>query len=80
MNAAYQITQFELTEKGAEVRVDTAVGGDVFGDTSDSPKIFPRNFICDGTFYVFLWKDGAELPYFAALIDSANEMEPFVKK
>lgn len=80
MTAAYQITQFELTEKGAKVRVETGAGGDPFGGPPEKPTFVPRDFICDGAFYVFLWKDDAKLPYFAALIDSADVMQRAVRK
>ncbi len=80
MTAAYQLTQFELTEKGAKVRVQTGAGGGPFGGPPEKPVIVPRNFICDGAFYVFLWKDEAQLPYFAALIDSADVMKRVVRK
>ncbi|MFT5632491.1 MAG: hypothetical protein ACI9SQ_000197 [Rubritalea sp.] len=80
MRAAYQLTQFELTEKGAKVRVQTGVADDPFGGPPEKPTIVPRHFICDGAFYVFLWKDDAKLPYFAALIDSADVLKQFVKE
>ncbi len=76
MSAAYQITQFELSEKGAKVKIHSGSADAPFGDPQDDPQIFPRNFICDQSFYVFLWKDGAELPYLAVMIDSVDEMKP----
>lgn len=71
ISRAYQVTEFELGEKGARIRLQTGTA-DAFGD---SPV--PRKFICDRPFFVFAWKDGAELPYFAAWIDGADALAPF---
>lgn len=74
---AYQKTRFELFEKGARVRVETGASDDPFGGPPKRPKIFPRNFVCDRPFFVFIWRDGAKLPYFAAWIDGPDALEKF---
>lgn len=75
---AYQITQFELSEKGAKIKNQTGMDVVPFGDP---PKIkyIPRNFICDGPFFVFAWKDEADWPFFAAWIDGKDALQPFSK-
>lgn len=60
--------------------MQTGVADDPFGGPPEKPTIVPRHFICDGAFYVFLWKDDAKLPYFAALIDSPDVLKQFVKE
>lgn len=77
ITAAYQITRFELFEKGARIQVHTGSADDPFGGPPP-PKLFtPRNFICDRPFFVFAWKDGAELPYFMTSIDGLSALQPF---
>ncbi len=68
MRAAFQQTSFQLTEKGARIKVVASVS-DIFGGSISQPK--PRDFIFDRSFYVFAWKDGAKYPYFALWVDDA---------
>lgn len=68
---AYQITRFDLFEKGARIRLQTGMD-DAFGGSPD-----PRQFVCDKPFFVFAWRDDAKLPYFAAWIDSLDVLIPF---
>ncbi len=78
---AFQVTQFELFEDGAKVRVETAVGGEPFGE-APKPRavpVVPRNFICDRPFFVFLWRADAEMPYLAAWIDGGDCLTEFKK-
>lgn len=70
---AYQVTDFQLTEKGARVRLQTGMS-DAFGG---APK--PRELICDEPFFVFAWRDKAPLPYFAAWIDGKAALKLFTK-
>lgn len=79
---AYQITQFNFSEKGARIRVQSAIDDAPFGSTPPDhrpkvKKLVPRNFICDQPFFVFAWRDGASVPYFAAWIDGPDALLPF---
>ena len=76
--SAFQITEFELFEKGAQVRIATGTHDAPFGPLPPKPK--PRHFICDLPFVVFLWREGAELPYFATRIDNTEALTPFEEK
>ncbi len=73
---AIQLTHFTLSENGAQVRVDLSTAADPFGD---KPKLIPRRLVCDRPFFVFMWKTGAEWPYFAAWIDGGDCLTPFFK-
>lgn len=68
---AYQITQFNLSETGAKIRAQSDMS-EPFGGAPT-----PRKFICDEPFFVFAWRDGARLPYFAAWIDGPDALTPF---
>jgi len=72
---AEQVTSFELFEKGARVRVQTSFGAEPFGSSPPPPP--PRDFIFDRPFFVFLWRDGAEWPYFGAWIGDASALRKF---
>ena len=73
---AEQVTKFELFEKGARVRVETSIELDPFAGNF-GPEPVPRNFIYDRPFFVFLWRDGAEWPYFGAWIGDASALRKF---
>jgi hypothetical protein len=75
ISRAEQSMRFQLHEKGARVRVDTALAEAGFSD----PFVEARRFLYDGPFFVFLWRDKAEWPYFGAWIgdDSAMDHEGF---
>lgn len=75
---AYQITSFHLDKKGAKVYVKTGSADDVFGGPPQPPE--PRDFIYDKPFYVFLWQDGAKLPYFASWVGSTDGMKMVEEK
>ena len=82
INIAYQITHFELFEKGARIRVETSHDDDPFGGIPARPRritYVPRQFICDEPFFVFAWRDKASLPYFAAWIDGKEALQKFTK-
>jgi len=74
---AYQTTRFELSEKGVKIRVESGAACDPFGSPPPPPPCVPRNFICDGPFFVFAWRKQAAWPYFAAWIDSKAALTPF---
>jgi hypothetical protein len=70
------VTRFELFEKGASVRVEASIEEDPFGGYS-GPTTVPRRFIYDRPFFVFLWRDGAEWPYFGVWIGDATALQKF---
>ena len=70
---AEQLTRFELHEKGARVRVEVS-GEAAF---ASPPPTVPRQFLYDRPFFVFLWHQHAEWPYFAAWIGDASALKPF---
>lgn len=74
---AEQRTKFQLTEKGAKVRVEVELGIDPFGVPPPKPVMTPRFFHYDRPFFVFLWRDGAEWPYFGAWIGNDAAMQAF---
>lgn len=74
---AEQRLKFQLTEKGAKLRVEVESGADPFGEPPPKPKMLPRFFHYDRPFFVFLWRDGAEWPYFGAWIGNDISMEAF---
>lgn len=78
---AYQITHFELFEKGARIRVETGSDDGPFGGPPPPRRVtyVPRQFICDHPFFVFAWRDGASHPYFAAWIDGNAALQLFTK-
>lgn len=71
LSAARQRVDFELHERGARARVAAEGGADPFGAP---PQGFPRDFSYDRPFFVFLWRDQAEWPYFGAWIGDAAAM------
>lgn len=73
---ALQQVDFEMTEKGAKVRARVELGADPFGEPPPPPPMVPRSFIFDKPFFVFLWRDGAKWPYFAAWLGDANSLQP----
>jgi hypothetical protein len=75
ISKAEQRTKFEMTEKGAKVRAEVELKADPLGDPPPPPPITPRNFHFDRPFYVFMWRDGAEWPYFGAWIGDQSAME-----
>ncbi len=74
---AEQVTKFELFEKGARVWVEKSIEADPFA--SQPPVPVPRKFIYDRPFFVFLWRDGAEWPYFGAWIGDASALREFAR-
>lgn len=74
---AEQRLKFELTEKGTKLRVEVELGMEAFGEPPPKPKMVLRFFHYDRPFFVFLWRDGAEWPYFGAWIGNDSAMETF---
>lgn len=74
ISRAEQFTRFQLDEKGARIKVVASGAADPFGEL---PPTTPREFWYDSPFFVFLWRDNAEWPYFAAWIGDESALEPF---
>lgn len=74
-----QRLKFELTEKGAKLQVKAGMNADPFGAPPPPPPMIPRTFHYDRPFFVFLWRTGAEWPYFGAWIGNREPMEEFKK-
>lgn len=72
---ALQQVDFQMTEKGAKVKAKVEVGAEPFGEAPPPPKYVPRSFVYDKPFFVFLWRDGADWPYFAAWVGDASSLE-----
>lgn len=72
---AEQHLEFELTEKGARLRAAVTLGDEPFGEAPQPPRMMPRKLHFDRPFFVFLWRDGADWPYFGAWIGNADAME-----
>jgi hypothetical protein len=77
---AKQLVKFQLTEKGAKIRVKVETGVEPFGGAPPSSRIEPRRFHYDRPFFVFLWRKGAGWPYFGVWIGDASAMERFEKQ
>ena len=74
---AEQRLKFQLTEKGAKLHVEVEMGMEPFGAPQAPPTMIPRFFHYDRPFFVFLWRNGAEWPYFGAWIGNGAPMEEF---
>ncbi len=77
---ALQRLNFDLTEKGAEIKVRVEMLTEPFGAAPEPPKppkMVPRHFFFDRPFFVFLWRAGAEWPYFGAWIGDASALAAF---
>ena len=77
ISRALQQVDFEMTEKGAKVRAKVELGGDPFGELPPPPPMIPRSFIFNKPFFVFLWREGADWPYFAAWLGDADSLVPW---
>ncbi len=71
---AEQKTKFELHEKGASVRVEASMEADPF---ASPPPNFPRRFIYDRPFFVFLWRENAEWPYLGVWVGDDSALRKF---
>jgi hypothetical protein len=77
ISKAEQRLKFHLTEKGAKLRAEVELGAMPLSVPPPKPKLIPRFFHYDRPFFVCLWRDGAEWPYFGAWIANDAAMEPF---
>ena len=76
ISRAEQEVKFELHEGGARVRAKVSAA-DPFGGEPPEKTTHPRSFLYNAPFFVFLWRDGAEWPYFGSWVGDASSMEPF---
>lgn len=74
---AEQRTNFQLSEKGSKVRVEVEIVAVPVSEPPPKPIMNPRVFHYDRPFFVFLWRDGAEWPYFGAWIGNDAAMRKF---
>jgi len=72
---ASQLTRFKLHEKGARVRSETTIGMAPLGGPPKPKPRPPRAFLYDRPFFVFMWKKGADWPYFGAWVGDSSAME-----
>ena len=72
---AEQRTKFELFEKGAKVRVEASL--EVVPFAGYSPTNFPRRFVFDRPFFIFLWREKAEWPYLGVWVGDASALRKF---
>ncbi|TAE75388.1 MAG: hypothetical protein EAZ84_09330 [Verrucomicrobia bacterium] len=70
---AEQRVTFELHERGARVKTEVSLE-DPFGSPPEQP-VHPRRFRYDVPFFVFLWRDGADWPYFGTWVGDTSAME-----
>lgn len=71
---AEQITKFKLHEQGASVRVEASIEADPF---AAEPRNYPRRFIYDRPFFVFLWREKAEWPYLGVWVGDDSALRKF---
>jgi hypothetical protein len=72
---AEQRTKFELHEKGARVRAEVSIEADPFG--AAPPRTYPRRFIYDRPFFVFMWREKSEWPYLGIWLGDASALRKF---
>jgi hypothetical protein len=51
------------------------LAADPFAGTPETPPTVSRHFIYDRPFFAFLWRDGAEWPYFGVWIGGVSALE-----
>ncbi len=73
---AEQKTEFELFEKGAKVRVEVSIEAAPFGGPPPLPPT-PREFFYDRPFFIFMWRDKAELPYLGVWVADDSVLKKF---
>jgi len=74
---AEQRVDFELSEKGAQLRVVVEQNLTPFGEPPAPPPMVARKFLFDRPFFVFLWRDKAQWPYFGAWIGDGSALDKF---
>ena len=83
LQRAEQRVKFALSEKGGKVRAEVemeAMPLSAAPPPPPPPPVIPRVFRYDRPFFVFLWRRGAEWPYFGAWVGNAEVMEAFKKR
>jgi hypothetical protein len=76
ISRAEQRVEFELHERGARVRAEVSLDdAAAFGPPPEPPPVYPRRFLYDAPFFVFLWRDGAAWPYFGSWVGDTSAME-----
>lgn len=73
ISRAEQKTKFDLDETGARIRMETSVQMDPF---AGPPATYPRKFLFDRPFFIFLWRDKAEWPYLGVWVGNAEALHP----
>lgn len=71
ISEAIQTIEFELNNKGGEIKSEAAMGISKTANRLEDS----RKFIVDGTFYLFLKENEKEKPYFAARIDDVTKFQ-----
>lgn len=74
---AMQTIQFELNEKGGEIKSEAGMMVDKLAINTETEK---REFIVDDTFTIFLKEKDKELPYFAATISDITQVQENANK
>lgn len=74
---AEQHVEFELHERGARVRAEVSLDDPFASGPPPEPPVYPRRFLYDAPFFAFLWRDGAEWPYFSTWVGDTSAMQPF---
>jgi hypothetical protein len=59
------MTRLQVDATGVKFSSKAEMGVDPFGDLPPPPQPKPRRFWFDKPFFLFLWRDGADLPYAA---------------
>lgn len=73
ISKAIQTIEFELNEKGGRIKSESGLMANL---SAASPMLaYPRQFIVDDTFTIFLVENGKELPYFAAQISDISKVQ-----
>ena len=75
---AIQSIEFELDEKGGKVKSESGVLANL--SASSGMLLYPRQFVVDDTFTIFLVERGKEHPYFAAQISDISKVQEGVTK
>ena len=75
---AMQSIEFELDEKGGKVKSESGILANL--SASSGMFLYPRQFVVDDTFTIFLVERGKEHPYFAAQISDISKVQDGVTK
>ena len=72
---AKQFVSFRMDQRGAKVE-----GAALLSSGWGVDEVTPRRFVFDRPFFIFLWRDKAEWPYFGAWIGDSSALVPFPTK